>query len=180
MSIQKYFIAIVIPEPFQKEVMALKQLVMDRYNSKAALRSPAHITLHMPFEWKEEKESILIETLQQFSFKKDFKIELHDFYCFEPRVIFIDILKNELLAELQRNLVSYVKRNLQLFNQADDMRGFHPHVTIAFRDLRKENFYEAYTYFKTQNYTASFNVTNYCLLKHTEKEWKIHKEFSIS
>jgi 2'-5' RNA ligase len=180
MPAQKYFIAIVIPEPFQTEIMAFKQLVKDRYNSKAALRSPAHITLHMPFEWKEEKEDILISSLQQFSFEDDFIIELQNFSCFEPRVIFADVIKNELLIKLQSDLVSYVKRNLQLFNQAGDMRGFHPHVTIAFRDLRKQVFYEAYSYFKTQNYTASFKVNSFCLLKHTGKEWQVYKEFSIS
>ncbi len=150
MPVQKYFIAIVIPEPFQAGVMAFKQLIADKYNSKAAFVLPAHITLHMPFEWKEEKESTLIETLQQFSFKEDFVIELQNFSCFEPRVIFEYVVKNELLAKLQRNLVNYVKKNLRLFNQADDMRGFHPHVTIAFRDLRKEKFYKAFSYFKTK------------------------------
>jgi 2'-5' RNA ligase len=180
MPVQKYFIAIVIPEPFQTKIMALKQLVKDKYNSKAALRSPAHITLHMPFEWKEEKEDGLINTLQQFSFKEDFTVELKDFSCFKPRVIFVDVMKNELLNQLQSNLVSYVKRNLRLFNQADDMRGFHPHVTIAFRDLRKEKFHEAFTEFKTKTYNASFKADSFCLLKHTGKEWKVYKEFPIS
>jgi len=177
MPVQKYFIAIVIPEPFQTEIMAFKQLIADKYNSKSALRSPAHITLHMPFEWKEEKEGVLIDALQQFSFKEDFMIELQNFSSFEPRVIFVDVIKNELLTKFQNELVSYVKKNLCLFNQADDMRGFHPHVTIAFRDLRKKKFHEAFTYFKTQNYNASFKATNFCLLKHTGKEWQVYKEF---
>jgi len=155
-------------------------LIKERYNSNAALRSPAHITLHMPFEWKEEKESVLIESLRQFSFKEDFIIELQNFSAFAPRVIFVDVVKNELLVKLQNDLVIYMKTNLRLFNQADDMRGFHPHVTIAFRDLRKEKFLEAFTYFKTQNYTASFKVACFCLLKHTGKEWQVFKEFSIS
>ncbi len=180
MPIQKYFIAIVVPEPFQYDIMAFKQLIADKYNSKAALRSPAHITLHMPFEWKEEKENILIETLQQFSFKEDFVIELQNFSCFAPRVIFVDVLKSELLTKLQSDLVIYMKRNLLLFNQADDMRGFHPHVTIAFRDLRKEKFHGAFSYFKTQTYNALFKAGSFCLLKHTGKEWKAHKEFPLS
>ena len=180
MSVQKYFIAIVIPEPYQTDIMAFKQLIADKYNSKAALRSPAHITLHMPFEWKEEKENILIETLQRFSYKQDFIIELQNFSCFAPRVIFIDVIMNEQLNQLQIDLVSYVKKNLRLFNQADDMRGFHPHVTIAFRDLRKEKFHEAFTCFKTQKYQTSFKANSFCLLKHTGKEWKVYKEFSLS
>jgi 2'-5' RNA ligase len=95
-------------------------------------------------------------------------------------VIFVDVIKNELLTKLQNELVSYIKKNLGLFNQANDMRGFQPHVTIAFRDLKKQLFYEAYTYFKTKNYTASFKATSFCLLKHTGKEWQVYKEFSLS
>lgn len=179
MLTQKYFIAIVIPEPFQTEVMAFKNLIKEEYGSKAALRSPAHITLHMPFEWKEEKESVLINTLQQFCFQKELFIELKGFSCFEPRVIFIDVVKNELLVNLQNDLVTYVKRNLKLFNQADDMRGFHPHVTIAFRDLKKENFHKAFSYFRTQNYEALFGINSFYLLKQTGKEWNAYKEFDF-
>jgi 2'-5' RNA ligase len=177
MSVQKYFIAIVVPEPFQTQFMDLKNIVKDKFNSKGALRSPAHITLHMPFEWKEEKEDILVNTLQQFTFSESFIIELQNFNCFEPRVIFVDVMKNELLEELQREFVVYVQKNLRLLNQVNDMRGFHPHVTIAFRDLKKDKFYQALDYFKTQTYTASFQVKSFCLLKHTGKEWLVNKEF---
>ena len=176
---KKYFIALVIPEPFQTELMAFKQLMANNYNSKGALRSPAHITLHMPFEWKEEKEDILINTLMQFSFKEDFMIDLLNFSGFEPRVLFVDVVKNNLLIELQTELMNFVKKNLRLFNQVKDMRGFHPHITIAFRDLRKEKFYEAQAYLKTQNYQASFKVSSFCLLKHTGKEWLVHREFNF-
>ena len=180
MTVKKYFMALVAPEPFQTELMAFKQLIADRYNSRGALRSPAHITLHMPFEWKEEKEDKLTDSLQAFSFKEDLKIDLLNFSCFEPRVLFVDVKKNKLLIQLQEELVSHVKKNLRLFNQANDMRGFHPHITIAFRDLRKEKFYEALAYFKTQAYNVTFTINSFCLLKHTGKEWLVHKEFDFS
>jgi len=176
MGIQKYFIAIVAPEPLQAELMGFKEFVKENYNSKGALRSPAHITLHMPFEWKEEKEAVLINTLEQFSFKDSFDIDLKNFSCFEPRVIFVDVVKNEKLIQLQNELVGHVKKNLRLFNQSDDMRGFHPHVTIAFRDLKKEKFYQAFDHFKTQQFDASFTCNSFYLLKHNGKEWLAYKE----
>jgi 2'-5' RNA ligase len=176
MSLQKYFIAIVIPQPFQTALMEFKDVVKNEFNSKGALRSPAHITLHMPFEWKEEKESILINTLKQFKFNESFGVELRNFSCFEPRVLFVDVVKNDVLNALQNELVVYVKKNLQLFNQANDMRGFHPHVTIAFRDLKKEKFYQAFEYFKVKTYHASFITKSFCLLKHTGKEWLVAEE----
>ena len=180
MGLQKYFIAIVAPEPIQTQLMAFKELVKERYNSKGALRSPAHITLHMPFEWKEEKENILVNILEQFSFKETFDIELKNFSSFGQRVIFVDVVKNEMLIQLQNEFVNYIKKNLRLFNQSNDMRSFHPHVTIAFRDLKKEKFILAFDFFKTQIYTSSFNTTSFFLLKHTGKEWLVHKEVVFS
>jgi hypothetical protein len=48
-SLRLYFIAHVPEEPVFADLMALKTAVRDLYGSKAALRSPPHITLHMPF-----------------------------------------------------------------------------------------------------------------------------------
>ena len=134
--LQKYFIAIVPPEPLLSSIREIKQAVFDDYGTKGALRSPAHITLHMPFSWEEEKEEKLIAELSDFRDQAAFKIRLKDYGCFEPRVVFINVPQNASLAALQQSLVKHVKQRLQLFNQSDDMRGFHPHVTVAFRDIK--------------------------------------------
>ena len=60
-----YFIALVPQEPTYAKVVGLKEEIQAGYESKAALRSPPHITLHMPFKWKHEKEAILYKTLEQ-------------------------------------------------------------------------------------------------------------------
>ena len=150
------------------------------FGSKGALRSPAHITLHMPFEWKEEKETLLIEKLSEFKFEGLLSIKLHDFSCFEPRVVFIDVAPNESLNELQKSLVKHAKLNLNLFNQANDMRGFHPHITIAFRDLKKAKFYEAWEHFKGQKFIEEFDIRNFCLLKQNDNLWENYHEFTLS
>lgn len=179
MPTHKYFIALVIPEPFQSQVMAFKEYVREHFNSKGALRSPAHITLHMPFEWKEEKEEMLIETLQQFKFKPAFQVELKNFACFEPRVVYVDVAKNETLNLLQRDLVKHVKTNLGLMNEAENMRGFHPHATIAFRDLNKAKFQLAWSHFKSQTYNGNFPADRFHLLKHVNEKWEVYKEFGL-
>ncbi len=179
MVIEKYFIAIVLPEPLQQEVMAFKEYVKDNFNSKGALRSPAHITLHMPFEWKSEKEEFLIKTLSEFKFNEEFKLELKNFSCFEPRVVYVDVVKNDTLNQLQKELVKHVKLNLGLMNEAENMRGFHPHATIAFRDLNKAKFTGAWEHFKTQTYSANFSTKSFHLLKHSQGIWNIYKEFGF-
>lgn len=180
MSLVKYFIAIVPPEPVFSQIENVKQIVSIDYQNKSALRSPAHITLHMPFQWKEEKENILIEKLREFKTPTEFEIQLKNYSGFEPRVLFIDVVKNNLLEELQKNLVQHVKLNFYIFNQADDMRGFHPHVTIAFRDLKKELYYKAIKEYQKKTFEAEFICKSFCLLKHTGKHWLVHEEFGFS
>src|SRR5258708_485210 len=91
-DVNRYFIAIVPPSPVFEEVVALKNYFKEKYNSRAALNSPPHITMHMPFLWKEKKEGFLISSLQVFAAdQKPATIELSNFTSFPPRVIFINV-----------------------------------------------------------------------------------------
>jgi 2'-5' RNA ligase len=177
---QKYFIAIIPPEPILSEIEKIKQEISQKYNNKSALRSPAHITLHMPFEIKTEKEELMIGKIAEFDFSIPFKLQLKNFSCFEPKVIFVDVVPNEILSALQKELVYHIKSNLNIFNQYDDKRAYHPHVTIAFRDLKKSDFYLANEEYKSKTYNAEFKVNSFFLLKHAGKIWLPFKEFSFS
>lgn len=178
--IQKYFIAVVPPEPFLSEIQEIKKTTSKNYNTKGALRSPSHITLHMPFNWEEEKETKLISCLDAFKFDESFNITLEGFGYFEPRVVFINVKEENTLFLLQKKLVQHVKNNLQLFNQSDDIRGFHPHITIAFRDLKKPVFYKIWKEFNNKSFQANFNCQSICLLKHINNQWHVYKEFKFS
>jgi 2'-5' RNA ligase len=172
---KKYFIAILLPEPLLGQVEALKQELLQQFNLKGALRSPSHITLHRPFEWKEEKEEILIKTLEEFQFDGKFSVRLNNFNSFTPRVIYVDVTASEMLEKLHTELKYFAQEKLHLFNEVGDMRGFHPHVTIAFRDLKKNKFPEVWKQFSDRKFTGDFPYTGFSLLK-LEKRWEpIHK-----
>lgn len=177
--LQKYFIAIVPPEPVLSSIQAIKQSIFENYGTKGALRSPGHITLHMPFSWEESKEEKLITELASFKFEKPFSIQLKGYDCFEPRVVFINVTENETLHSLQKKLVKQARQKLQLFNQSDDMRGFHPHVTVAFRDLKKPVFYKVWEEYQSKEFTAEFACSSICLLKHNNQNWEAYKEFKF-
>jgi 2'-5' RNA ligase len=178
--LQKYFIAIVPPEPLLSQIQGIKKSIADNHKSKGALRSPGHITLHMPFSFDEEKEEKLFACLQDFRFPHLFSISLKNFDRFEPRVVFINVADNALLDELQKNLVQHVKKNLQIFNQADDMRGFHPHITIAFRDLKKPVFYKLWEEYRHKNFDAKMEYTSFSVLKHVNDQWIVVKQFPVN
>jgi 2'-5' RNA ligase len=173
---QKYFIALVLDEPEQGQIIVIKQELLQRFDLRGALRSPAHITLHRPFEWREDRESDLLESLSAFEFGERLDLQIKDFGFFEPRVVFAAVQKNEALNSLHLRLVKHCKEHLRLFNESEDLRGFHPHITIAFRDLKKPLFYSLQKEFNLRqiNFTAQFS--GFALLK-LHKTWEVHKIF---
>jgi len=167
-----YFLAIVPPSPLYEEALALKNHFKDHYNSKASLNSPPHITLHMPFRWREDREFDLVRRLMNFTFPvRPFRLQLENFGAFPPRVIFIDVQHSEPLFTLQQELLRYCKRELNLFNANYKDQPFHPHVTLAFRDLKKSLFAQAWDEFQSREFSGNFQVSEIQLLKHNGKTW---------
>jgi 2'-5' RNA ligase len=167
----KYFIAIIMPSPVLEAIENLKARFYSDHGLKGALRSPAHLTLHMPFLWDMEKEVQLISKLKEFRFSSEFEIVLSNFAFFEPRVIYVDVLPSPQLEELHAQLTKYARSELQLFNEADNTRGFHPHITVAFRDLKKQKFRELKPEFERMNFSATFECRGFSLLR-LENKWR--------
>jgi 2'-5' RNA ligase len=170
-SFKKYFIAIVVPEPFLSEVEAVKMQLFSKYQLKGALRSPAHITLHRPFTWKTAKEAELISALKEFKSDSSFELHLDNYNFFEPRVVFIDVRPDNQLLTLHSKLTDYCRQKLRLFNESEDERGFAPHVTVAFRDLKKPLFYELQKEFRLRSFEAKFPFQGFSLLR-LENKWE--------
>src|SRR5690606_18414672 len=90
-----YFLAIIPPSPEREELQVLKEYFKEKYNSKASLNSPPHITLHMPFQFSDKKRPILLKTLENVAASHSpFQLQLKDFSAFTPRVIYADVAKN--------------------------------------------------------------------------------------
>lgn len=175
-----YFIAIVPDIELCKEVTALKNHIAVKYFSKAALTSPPHITLYPPFKWDEQNEDQIINSLENFVKNKTFfNFMLNGFGCFKPRVIFIKPEASEELNKLQRGLLRHLKTAIGLSDQQNE-RPYHPHMTIATRDLQKKYFYEAWEEFNNKIFEAEFNVCSIVLLKHNNRCWDVLKVFDFS
>lgn len=89
---QLYFIAIIPPTPVYEDALEQKEYFKTHYKSKASLNSPPHITLHMPFRWREKNENELTQVLRTFCDEnRSVTIKLDNFSSFPPRVIFINV-----------------------------------------------------------------------------------------
>lgn len=174
MSESLYFIAVLPPDKIQEEITGFKHEITEKYESKHALRSPPHITLHMPFKWKNKRYGDLIDVMTTLnSDLASFEVQLKDFGFFEPRVVFVDVVKNKRLNELQENVVDACRKKLKLNNANYKNRPFHPHITIGFRDLKKRMFYKAKKAFEDRSFSCEFWVEEVALLKHDGKKWNV-------
>jgi len=176
-SLDLYFIAIIPHREAGEKVLRIKERMKYEYGAGHALKSPAHITLQMPFKRSSEDEILLSEALRRFvTGEKSFNVDLNGFGAFPPRVIFIKISEPEPVRELHSRLKEVLMTELQ-FSQAEIMKNVQPHVTVATRDLTKEAFNDAWTKLPKEEFRASFNVHSIFLLKHNGRNWDILEEF---
>jgi 2'-5' RNA ligase len=179
-DLDRYFIASVLPPPIAEAALQLKHYFADHYHSKASLNSPPHITLHMPFRWKNKRESELIEGMKTLSLQlSSSKVELNNFGCFAPRVIYIQVNPSASLTAMQRQIRQFCKKDLGLFNADYQDLPFHPHVTLAFRDLKKPMFAKAWEEFRAKTFIGEFPADRIALLKHDGKKWDVVREFLL-
>jgi 2'-5' RNA ligase len=166
-----YYIALLAPEEINKDVLKWKKFFRDVYGCTAALKSPAHITLLPPFWMKEEQEASLANAIQQFCRRQEsFPVKLSGFSCFSPKVIFVSVERNSNLELLYSSITRYLT-GLNKFPLAKDTRPFHPHITLASRDLFKKGFYEAWKIFENKKYEATWTAGSISLMRHNKKNW---------
>lgn len=170
---QMYFIAIVLPQPLNEKILKYKQMMLEKYNCKVGLKSPAHITLVPPFWMEDEKEHQLISDIDSLcSHQHAFHISTNNFSAFRPRTIFIAVALNEPLNKVKKATDEVFKNN-SFYNIKIDTRAFHPHITIATRDLFKKSFLEIWPWFVEKKFTEQWTAEGISILKHNKKNWDV-------
>lgn len=174
-----YFMALIPPEDLKNAITRLKEEMSSRFDSKHALRLPPHITLQIPFNVDEKNESKFIKTLEEFTKNQEpFRVVLSGFGSFNSKVIYIDVLHPQPIIELHNQLLE-ITENLIEKKPEGEKKEMNPHMTIAYRDLSKEKFDEAWAEFSQRSFEAVFVAKSLYLLKHNGKTWDILKEFEM-
>lgn len=177
MPLDLYLIALLPPSPLRERVRALKEEMRSRFGSGHALNAPAHITLQMPFRLEPEGASALVRLLEGFcSRQRPILLEIQGFGAFPPRVIFLRVGENERVAELEHALRAALAGEQGLKVESSGMP-FHPHITIATRDLAEDAYRVAWEEFKDRDFRASFEASGLFLLKHNGQSWDVFQEF---
>jgi 2'-5' RNA ligase len=168
----KYFIGLLLPPAFESQINMLKQGIAAQFQVKFALLSPAHLTLKMPFRYKEAKERELgLRLTTLLETQAPFQLQLAGIGHFGRRNIHQQVAPSESLVQLQTMLRSFCKRSLHLVEELSD-RNFQPHVTLAYKDLKPTHFEEVLAFARENAGHGVFLVEQAYLLKKVEGRWK--------
>lgn len=175
-----FFIALLPPSEIQATASEIKQYFSDRYHSRAAQKSPPHITLQPPFEWPAANVGSLQTSLATFALQHSpLPITLSGFGAFPPRVIYINVLKTPALISLQKVLATHMETELNIVGRRSQHRPYAPHLTVAFRDLKPSAFKKAWPEFETRSLQLQFMADQLTLLIHTGQRWIVSQAFPL-
>ena len=178
---RRFFVALLPPHNVQVAANEIKATMRDEYASKAAFRSPPHVTLHAPFEWPLAEFSRLDEVLRRFAAEQmPVPMTLDGFNAFKPHVIYIDVVKREGLMALQPKLLDVMESELDVVSKSDRNRAFVPHLTVAFRDLKPAMFRKAWVVFQHREIHFDFVAQHLALLIHDDKLWQVKERYAFS
>ena len=169
-----YFAAIVPPAFVREEVKSLKLEFRERFAAFHALKLPAHLTVIPPLWLEKEQEKVFLDTLEAITSNLNtFPVQLRGFGHFGQRAVFIKVQNPEPVKAFYQKLNFRLKERFSL----NGSEKFHPHLTLATRDLTRENFDKAWEVYRERNYTASFQTSALTVFKHEGKIWEIIREF---
>jgi 2'-5' RNA ligase len=169
-----FYLAIICPSRVNDKVLRFKNWMKEQFGCTVALRSPAHLTLIPPFWLEKSRESLLIEKMRSFVISKEIFIELNGFSHFGKKVLFIHVQEDPLLEELRSQVEEHFRVDFSDVIKKED-RLFHPHVTIANRDMMPQHFFKAWEYFSEMEFREQFLVEEVSILKLTEGRWTISR-----
>ena len=142
-----------------------------RFNSVKSFENFPHITILRPFNFDENKEELLTEKFSGMNLKfNSFEVFLNGFGCFANSKNPVIFINPENTVELQQ-LYDEVQSNFEFHPYGK----FHPHLTVAFKDLSPENFKKSWQEYQNKTFEDSFLVDKICLFKHENKKWNLLK-----
>jgi 2'-5' RNA ligase len=169
----KYFIGLLPPPALETSLHQVKADIKAHFQVKYALQSPVHLTLKMPFRYKEAKEQELVIRLTSLLEKQQsFPLQLNGIGYFGRRNIHYQLAPSNPLLEFQKELRGFCRRYLHLVEELSD-RNFQPHLTLAYKDLKEDHFEEVLAFAKKNAVQAEFLVDRAYLLKNVEGRWKV-------
>ncbi|WP_207423668.1 2'-5' RNA ligase family protein [Desertivirga brevis] len=175
-----YLTAILLPSPLSEEIDDIRKEISSKYNVYAALKPPVHITLYRPLSIPLTTEKNLIQLLKPVAFMHNsFEQKLQNFDSFNNKTLFVHCVKQPILNNLQKDISAVFHKNKLDPDENKSNSSFHPHITIAFRDVTPEIFIPLWAEYKNRKLKRSFTIDRFTLLRHDGKKWQALEEFLL-
>ncbi|NEU08266.1 2'-5' RNA ligase family protein [Flavihumibacter sp. R14] len=173
-----YLIALLPGADISEQIHEIRLECSEKFDVYKALRPPVHITLYPPFYFDEANEKRLIYVLhQQTRGLSSFTQLIANFGHFRKEVVFVNALNSPGLTSLHESIIA-------VFRKANDKQvfkpvAFHPHLTIAYRDITPEKFDRIWGEYNNREYKTSFIADHFTLLKHDRIKWNPIANFKL-
>ncbi len=172
MNKKLYFLAIIPPDEISAELTSFKKEAKNLYSSSHALNSPPHVTLVPPFWMGHILEAKLRKSIQELNMNKlEFEVHLNGFNYFEPNVLFVNIEESNSLLKCHESAKQCVEIIIE--EPIKMNHPFHPHITVAFKDLSPALLKDAFLHFKEKAFYSQFAFENIRLLSYNDNAWEI-------
>ncbi len=148
----------------------------EKFNCRHALKTIPHITLQPPFKTVSGNDELL-NCLQPLSAANHpLSVSTTGFNSFDERVAFIEVEVTDELKTLSQmvNQLLNEKKIVPLNN-----RQFHPHITLAHRDLNPVFLPEIKHLVEQKEILWKFEVNAVTLLIHQNRRWQSAGEVSL-
>ncbi len=109
--------------------------------------------------------------------EEPFYLQLLNFSCFAPHVIYVDVEHKTELLNFQKKVEKAFENILELKNTSP--HEYAPHITVAFKDLKRPFFLRALAHYSQIRFERIFQVDVLTLLKHDGESWQIFNEFKL-
>ena len=179
----------ILPEPLFSRIRTEQQTVSSRYSSMRAMDWPPHITIAQRVSIPDDTfDSVCVQMRDacsriqpiSLSLGKRWLVKTEDTPFENPYVIAysVDVTSalNHLHHEIQETVLGKFSPTGYL------IRGYHPHVTLAYRDLTQSNYEQAKMDFNTspEPTPVSFRLSNVDFMeKQSDGHWKSVESFSL-
>ena len=175
-----YFVAYLPDEPVAQQVWAYKREVAGQCGSVYGLKVLPHVTFINPFHWLESREQEMAGKLSSLisSFAAE-ELIFNGFGCFKgekSNTIYITVERSTLMEEQHAQLSIHARNKLHMSVTLTG-KSFTTHMTIAYRDLKEQEFACAWPLFEHRPFNASGRLDRLWLLKHNGARWETLQEF---
>lgn len=175
-----YLLALMPPPELSGQIHEIRLECAEKFGVKKALRPPVHITLYRPFHMETAFEQPLIRLLHQAgSALQSFEQELENFGSFNTQVVYINALMNPGLVELHQSIVGVFRKHQIDPKGNKGNHAFHPHLTIAYRDVLPEVFPLIWKEYNDRKFKRSWYADHFTLLKHDQTQWIPLENFNM-